>query len=416
MAQDTIIAEPAGVPRPAAWPALWLAAAALVYGLFGSPTPDAPGWPELAAGLCLVLAAGPLAAPAAAAGAGLAARTGPRWPLVAALAFALALWPALIRGLAAGWPAVAILRDLVPLLFLFLPLLVARRLAAALGTDGALRLAAGALALIGVAFAARYFAITGLPVGWLGPAAPTDGLLYLPNSPAVLFAAVLLPLLAVERLARPAPDGWPAALVLLAGGALCAAALAATLQRAALTAAAVAVALALARRAGDRPGLVLTAVAVGAAALAVEADWVGRLGGLLLWKSAVVGLNQHAAEIAVALEIAGRSPAHALFGAGWGTLLETPTVPGYRVGYLHALPLYLLAKAGVIGLLAVGLYLLALLPAFGRLWCGRPALAAAATAALPIGLLVQPSFKYLGFGLVLTVVALAAARPDGPEA
>jgi hypothetical protein len=400
--------EPHEAAAGAAWPAVWLALAAVVYGLFGSPTPDAPGWAELAAGICLVLAAGPLTGAAAAAGADLRARRGPGWPAVAALGFAIALWPALIRGMAAGWPAATMVRDLLPLAFLFLPLFLARRLAGALGAEAAVRLVAGTLALVGVLFAARYFAITGLQVGWLGEQAPSDGLLYLANSPAVPFAAVLLPLLAFERLAGPHPARWPAALAMLAGGALCAAALAATLQRAALAAAGLAAALYLARRAIDRPQAVLAAVAAGAALLALEGDWAGRLGQLLAWKTAEVGLNQHAAEIAVALDVAARSPGHALFGAGWGALFESPAVPGYRVGYLHALPLYLLAKGGILGLLAVGVYLLALAPAFARLWAGRPALASAAAAPLAVGLLIQPSFKYLGFGLVLTLVALAA--------
>lgn len=393
------------------WPAVWLALAAVIYGLFGSPTPDAPGLAELAAGLCLVLAAGPVTASANAAGLALHGRGGPAWEVVAALAFALALWPALARGLTAGWPAQAMLRDLLPLAFLFLPLFLAKRLADAIGPEAALRLMAAALALIGVAFAARFFVIAGVRVGWLGGDAPSDGLLYLPNSPAVPFAAVLLPLLACERLASLHPGRWLAALALLAGGALCIAALAATLQRAALAAGALAAALYIVRRLAERPVILPAALALAAAAVAVEADWVGRLGGLLAWKSAAVGFNQHAAEIAVAMDVAGRSPGHALLGAGWGAMFESPAVPGYLVGYLHALPLYLLAKAGALGLLAVGVYLLALSPGYWRLWTAQPALAAAATGPLAIGLIVQPSFKYLGFGLVLTLAALADSRP-----
>ena len=138
------------------------------------------------------------------------------------------------------------------------------------------------------------------------------------------------------------------------------------------------------------------------------------LAELLILKTALVGLNQHGAEIAVAADLASASVGRILVGGGWGLLLETPAVPGYRVAYLHALPLYMLVKTGLLGTLLLLAYLGLLAGScVPQLWRQSPALCLAVLAPLCIGLMVQPSFKYLSFGLLLGCLALTKSDRAG---
>jgi hypothetical protein len=157
--------------------------------------------------------------------------------------------------------------------------------------------------------------------------------------------------------------------------------------------------------------LALAGVLCGAAAW-LAGDWLLRLWALLVWKTQMFGGNQHFAEIAAAAEAAGRSAGQALFGAGWGALVDTPAAPELPVSYLHALPLYVLVKAGVLGLAALTAYAAGLVPFLLRLWRRDAALFLATAAPLLLGAIVQPTFKFLTYGLLLALPVLAAA----PEA
>lgn len=395
-----------------------LALALLLYGAASSPAPTSPGGVEAAIALLLIVAVGARGMVWAASGAGLLTRR-PCWqeeaPWLGMAALALpplALLPT-VRALAEGWPAAALPRDLVPLAYLFLPLLLAP---AWLGrADGAaLRraawwLAAG-LTAAGLVFAARFLAITGAWGRGLAAPAPSDGLLYLANDPSVGFAAILLSCLALRGLARPSPARLLGAALAGAGALLCLAALALTLQRAALTAWAGCVLVFLVGLAARRPALWLTLPPVLALAYGLAGDTLATLARLLVEKTRLVGFNQHDAEIAATLAFVAESPLRLLFGGGWGALLDSPAVPTQKVGYLHALPLYLLAKAGIVGLLLGLGYLLALAATALRALPHAPALLLACAGPLAVGALIQPSFKYLSFGLCLTLVTLLAAQ------
>lgn len=386
-----------------------------VYGAFSSPTPDDPSLAELAAALLLLLAVGPGRALAVGAGAWLVTPGAQAWQLVGTLAMIALVWLPSLVGAADGAPAARILRDALPLLFLFIPLFLSAAEPAESRDNGLGRALLVGLAAIGLLFAGRFFAISGAVPGAMQMLVRSDGLLYLANSPAVLFAAIALPLGALE-LSRAAdrPLGGRLALLAvgLAGGGLCLAALAATLQRAALAAAALAFVLFALRAVLVRPAAALPLAALVPAVWWAAGPYLSGLVELLVLKTELVGLNQHGAEIAVAADSLASSLGKALIGGGWGLLLETPAVPGYRVAYLHALPLYMVVKTGLIGTLLLLAYLGLLGGAASALWRRSPALCLAVLAPLAVGFLVQPSFKYLTYGLLLAVLTpgLAKAR------
>ncbi|WP_247882730.1 hypothetical protein [Azospirillum sp. TSA2s] len=184
--------------------ALSMTAAMLLYGGLSVPAPPALRGAELSIGLLTLAAVGwkwPLAVAS-----GHALRTpwgvgqsDMRWMPVAVAAFTWLLWVPLLRGAALGWEAADILRDVVPLVFLFLPALLVPALRS--GGDRTVRALASGLAMAGLLLALRWWRQADWGFGAIGRRAMADGGVYLLNAPSVLFAAVLLPALALSLVA-----------------------------------------------------------------------------------------------------------------------------------------------------------------------------------------------------------------------
>lgn len=336
------------------------------------------------------------------------------WEPVAVLAFAALLWPPLTRGLAHGAAPVDVLRDVVPLLYLFLPVLLVPVLRRA--GPRAVTALAGALALAGVLFALRWWRQAEWGFGAVGARAMADGPRYFLNAPSVLFAGVLLPVVALGLAARGGVRRWVGAAVLLIPGMLCLGALAGAVHRMALGLAVLAIAMAAAWWLRRRPWLVLTCVCVAMAGFQALPD--GVLTGAVQQvaeKSRLTGTNARIEEAAAVLEQVGGSPLSLLFGDGWGALISNPAVGGWRVSYTHTLLSYALLKAGLLGFAALLAYLLGLLPTALLLMRGNPPLAWAVLPPLVMALGLHTSFKYLDCGLLMTLLVLASENSANAE-
>lgn len=380
--------------------AIGLALVALAYGGFGSPTPDAPGLVEAVVGLGLILACG-LTRPVVALSGALIADPASRLTMRvgAACLMVLAGVPTL-TGLVAGHQAALMLRDLLPLLFLFLPVLLMPG-----EPDRQRRLLALALALIGAAFALRHLWLVGLRISTADGA--NDGFLYLANSPAVPFAALAGGMLVLQ------PDGraWQR---LLGGamGVIGVLVLLLTLQRAALAGVALGLAGMLALRLAGSARLAVLVPVIGGALLLLFAEPLAAALGLVVDKSRAVGSNARLAEAAVILSLAVADPWRFLLGAGWGAEFASPAVGGMRVGYTHGFATYLLFKAGLVGLVAGTLYVAALALAALRAMGAHPMLMLAAIPPVLGALTVYTSYKYLALGLLLALITRADPAPS----
>lgn len=439
---------PALAPDPdlpgAAGAAVALAAALSVHGAASLPAPDALGSAELAVAGLLVLAVGPRRLARLAAGRTLVATDASRFEQDATLALVVLATVPLARGLARGWWAGDAVRDLVSLGFLFLPLALApladrpavrafARPALTLGLAGA-----------GVAFALRWWTEAGWRFGTIGTAPMDDGEGYLLNSPAVLFAALWLPVAAAGLVAGAAPASAGGARgvgrlcvagAAALGGVLCLAALVAAVHRAALAFSAVAIGLwavgALVRRSPDRPGcdprpsgpataapvIIASAAAIAALlglVLTVELPLPGAL-AQMVDKTRQVGTNARTAEWGAVLAAIGRDPITLAIGDGWGALLNNPAVGGLAVSYTHNLVAYMLLKAGLVGVLVTVGYLSWWSAPMSRLAATAPGLAIAAGVPLANGLVAHTSFKFLTFGLLLCLVRVAGAPPPAAK-
>ena len=185
-----------------------LIVALAVYGLFGVPAPGRLSWREIAVGGGLVLASGVIRPLLVGTGFMLVDPKARLHDVVGTAAFNYLLWVPLLRGVLSGTDADDIVRDVIPLMFLFLPILLVPR-------DGTnRRILVLGLAAVGVVFALRWW-WPGMAFRQVGSFVMPEGDGYLLNSPTVLFAAVWLPLLALERLERrPGPLSFAVVLLL----------------------------------------------------------------------------------------------------------------------------------------------------------------------------------------------------------
>ena len=368
-----------------------------VYALFGVPAPGRLGWHEIAVGGGLVLATGivrPLLV-----GSGFMLRD-PRARLhdvVGTAAFNYLLWVPLVRAAISGTEIDDIVRDVIPLMFLFLSVLLVPA-----GNTGHRILVLG-LAMVGVVFALRWW-WPGLAIRQVGQTVMPEGDGYLLNSPTVLFAAVWLPLLALEKLdRRPGPLSFALMLLLCCAAVIAGSSLAGAVHRAALTMAVVAV-IGFAAWQAPRKPLLPTLLLAGLVAAALAG---GQLAGTIqqvAWKTETYGLNERSAEAAAVLEQVGASWSDLLLGQGWGALVRSPAVGGMWVSYTHSFATYMLLKTGLIGCLATLAYFLSMVPASLRLMRTDPSLAVALMPPLGLGLFAHTSFKYMCFGLLLTIL------------
>lgn len=379
-----------------------------LYGLFSAPAPPDLRLTEGAIGLLLVLAVGIRRPLYVVTGHALRAADAAPWEAPVILALAWLLWVPLMRGVWVGWAPGDALRDVVPLLYLFLPILLVPLLRAE--PDQAIRALSWGLMLAGAGFALRWWKQANWGFGAVGLRVMADGGAYLLNAPSVLFAAIALPVTGLRMAARGGVARRALGLVCLAGGVLCLAALAGAVHRMALGVATLAFVAVGCWWAHRMPVAVGLAVFLTAGAAVAFPDAV--LGALLqvAEKNRLAGANTRWEEAAAVLDQAVAGPGNLLFGQGWGALIANPAVGGWRVSYTHTLPTYALAKTGVLGVLALAAYFIAVASRAMIALRRDPPLAWAVLPPLAMALGVHTSFKYLDTGMLLTLLLLAAER------
>lgn len=373
--------------------------ALFLYALCGVPTPDNPGPVEALIGLLLVVAVG--------FGRGvqvlnLASLRG--WERAGAALLLYGLSIPCIVALLSGNAFSLVLRDLIPFIFLLLPLFLYPLTAA---KEKYAPLLTAGVAGVGIAFAARLlWSIFG--GGRVGPGLDP---FYLANAPTVMFAALICLGLAGSALyhAVTLPS-------LVRAGALAAfslpplIAMALVMQRATMGLVAGCLALWLVLAFVRNPGRAIFPFLVLVAAALAGHEILGSVYQSLLQKTAQVGFNMRGQELLAVLGSISRSIPVAVFGRGWGATFESPAVGGVAVNFTHSLLTGVLLKTGLCGLSLALLWLGTLANLAARLVWQKPVLALALTGPLVIDVFLYASYKSLDFGLVLLLVPLWALR------
>lgn len=359
----------------------------------GSPTPDNLGLIEIFVGLLLILATTDLRL--------FQPRTAEPWRGRAQAVMLYGLTVPVAAGLAMGAAPVAMLRDIVPFLFMLLPFFIYVR-----PHPLSQLLVTGIVVAAGVIFAAR--AAAHPVIHWLMGYKPamTDTL-YLANAPTVLLAALLLLGLAGRALytgatlRRLLPAAVMAALALIPLAAMTLAK-----QRAGLGAVAVYGGCLMLAAVIRRPVRALTP-ALFILMAAVLGGGVGlKIYHVLTLKTEMVGANMRWQEAAAVFDSLDENPLYGLFGKGWGAQIRSLAVGGETVNFTHSLLTSYWLKTGLCGLVLVLLYLFELGALLARGMRQYPLLVAAIALPMLIDVLLYASFKSLDFGLILLLIPL----------
>ncbi|MCB1721463.1 MAG: hypothetical protein KDI11_06895 [Alphaproteobacteria bacterium] len=377
-----------------------LCLAILIYGAWGSPTPDMPGALELLIAALLAVGVGI----SGFIGAFIFRAKAPGWKQAGQILLIFGLSVPLLSGLWAGYERGFIIRDLVAFGFMVLPVFLSPLMQVQASMGRFLLYAAVALGLL---FALRAsFDVPGMAAG--------EALFYLANMPSVLFAAVFLGGTAMQIFVRDFTlHATLTAFALLALAGVSLWSMIEMQQRASLGVFVLSMVciygLCLWRNA--RRSFVLVCFLV----VLVVFLWpeIGDVLNDMERKTALVGGNMRVEEWRAVWGEISVHPLSLFLGQGWGATFSSPAVADIQVNYTHGLLSSLLLKTGLIGFFLGGVYLLALARTGLRLFAHAPVLALALAGPILIDVFLYASFKSLDFGLMLALVVACGFYGDG---
>lgn len=395
--------------------------------VFSSPMPLKPGMAEALMGFGLTVGALLLAA-------SLVSRINRVLQILALCIVYLSIVP-LITGIARGNELSDMARDFLPLMFITtLPLLIGYSqqgrdlthqirillgVIVAVGVVSALQFYNGILELFGSMemYLSRY---THRPVeaenttNWLAWLLRPLGLEHLEyqtllvkcQDPALLFAAIYLGCLGMSFVLIKPRRGL-LGLGALGGGGLCAYAFASLGMRAFSALLALSVALFVVHLIKYRrfPFWVLMGAAL--VLLLLFYDPLSALISQMWAKQQTEGLSGRHLEVFAVMDSIASSKDKLLFGVGWGGTFANPIYEAASTRYTHSLFTYWLLKTGIIGCLVMVFFVFTLCRQLDLrgVWVSghRLAILLATISVVLIGLLFEPTYKMLSFGMVLGV-------------
>lgn len=376
--------------------------AIVLYALWGSPTPDHPGVLEgLIAGL-LVMSAGIQGLQTA------LHFDGRRkaWFAAGQMLFVTGLSVPVIVGAVQGNSLLLALRDIIPFIFMLIPVLyypLFRQRPEFVKPLLTVILFAGIMSGLRASldFMGRPFALFFL--------SQDDELYYLANVPTVLFASLFFTGLAVQKFvqARSLRDFLKSSLCFPL--ILCTILpLALTMQRASIGIFIFYTLFSCLYFLIRSPRkMIILLILVGVVFwpfISVAQDVLASLA----YKTSLVGGNMRLEDLQAVWGEVSHSPLTLLFGKGWGAVFSSPAVGGVEVNFTHNLFTSFLLKTGFLGLGLAAVYLLTLAwPLFWRVLPSDPLFAMALGGPLFIDVFLYASFKSLDFGLILLLLMVA---------
>ena len=372
--------------------------ACVVYAFFGSPTPERFGVVECIVGVLLAYSIG--------LGGVYDVMTRQQlenrrfWKNSGQVFLLYGLSVPVLVGVIGGYGVAALLRDIIPFLFLFLPLFLNRVVR---GDSKNFKAIFFAVILIGLVFSLRSLSMR---FELFCPIWCSSELFYLENMPSVLFACLFLIGLAFHSLMHNVSvRASTVFLVLLMLSLLPILSMILTLQRASLGAVLVYVVVMIILSFCRMPlRSVRVIVALSVALLIINISF-SNVFSVLMTKNEKVGFNMRPQEIAAVWEVVSVNPMNLLFGLGWGAQFNSPAVGGLSVNFTHNFFSSILLKSGLLGIIFALSYVLGLLERLSRVIIKSPMIGLAITAPVLIDLTLYASFKSLDFGLLLLMIS-----------
>jgi len=369
--------------------------ALLLYTMFSSPTPDTLGLPEIIIGLLLA--------------AFVRIQVTNQDNKLPFLGLMYGLTLPIIFSIISGFPLLDIIRDIIPFLFLFTVLFYGW------GGQSHPIYFIKIVVITGIIFSFRtclsYHEVLLTPSLW-GYGPPAD-LLYLANSPEVLFSALCCIGYGLKLLMQDNQKLKAIALLGLSAPPLMAMILMS--QRAGIGSVILFVTIFLSYTLYTRPKWGLIFIITMALLMIILWPILGQAIEGLWIKTELVGLNSRIEEWATVLKIISKDSITLLFGEGWGARIENPAVGGINVTYTHSFISSLLLKTGAIGTIIILLACLkpvsnALKSVYFDVKGTDFILLGAISFPFLISVFLYASYKSLGFGLILLIFSVLATR------
>jgi hypothetical protein len=313
------------------WRVLFFFMGLVCYAAFSSPTPDEFSWAEVTVLTLLGMSVTP-----------------PKLDKVggAEIFLGYGLTVPIFLALVRGHDLVAVMRDLIPFLFLFLPMAYKDVADSKHFMPYFPRL----LVLMGLLFSLRTVGAAwrgeGFDLWEFSSSVPPD-FLYLANSPEVLFAELALQAWAFHYLGML--GNWGRGVLMFFLAAIPIVAMSIMQQRAFLSVSLVYVLCLSGLVLWKNPKGFLRCLLFLGVATALLYPFLENIFSRLMLKTQLVGLNSRLQEWAAVRDILSVSAARTFFGMGWGEVFENPAVGGLPVGYTHSLLSSLWLKTGLVG-------------------------------------------------------------------
>jgi len=381
--------------------------AVILYAAFSTPFPRNPGLFELVVG-CLVVI-----------------YIGIKQPFIVFLAKGknvIPVWLYLIMffylivpivvSLINQWQFKDLIRDYIPLFYMFMPLFVAPILARSGERNILITMWVSVIA--GLILTMRYFHDVGIYPWEVGGDLLLDSGLYLLYEPMVLFSVTFLLLYGLRMLSVSWKNA-PHSLACLFLGGIVILSFVSTIQRGSIGLVLLVIALWLLINLRNKN--VLLIALVGVLIIYMGQEYLGSVARIFLEKHEAVGSNNKLSELFEIISVLlGEGVFGFLFGIGWGGVYNSPSEIHVAIRFTHSMFTFFLLKTGVLGLLLFCSYFFyvtrLVLKGIGNNSIG----VYASIPPLIYGLLLQPTYKTLGFGLVLSIVFAISIVSDSAVA
>jgi len=380
----------------------WMLVAVLVvYGVFSMPFPDEYGIPELIIGVLLILVC---MGQAFTFFVNIGKTENFAWLIPFVWMLVVPSFIGIVR-----WDIGDIIRDIVPLFYLFLPVILIPWAKKINDSDFVRKFYVSAMVIAGSGFALKYFTTQEIGYEDLGSGVFMINLKYYSYDPTVTFTAIFGLLFALMLFQSASKGKYLAIILYIAVSLLAVGALGGIAQRAPLAILFLCLVTFMFRYARKSLMLVCIFIIFLLAIIVYFQDVIFPLYSLLVEKSEAVGVNGKVDEIELIINILTDSWFNTLFGLGWGGIYYN-TVLSSEIRFSHSVLGFYLLKTGFIGTAVMSLYAIWLIKRYVRVFAYTwrndvtqlPLLFAIGSA--PIIAMLQPTYKTLSFGLILTLI------------
>jgi len=388
--------------------------AMIIYAVSSEPTPDIIGVDEILIGSLLVLSF--IRSGLIVLGLFFLQRRNYIEKIVYMIFVYMFIVPSMIGILKEGNNLGDYIRDIIPLLYLFLPIFIISLIKAEPELKIWYKIILLSVIFIGIIFSLRFYLYMKDYIEYIGTLIIHGDKTYIFASPTILFSSIFLTLLGIYNIYKFKFPNLLKGSIYIFGGLLSFVVFTAVIMRAnilfflaSVMFFLLAIFIKSLREFRILPTIMILSIIF--VFIVININNIEGIFNLILKKFQAVGTNQRIEEFKYILDLLKENSIDFLLGKGWGAVLyDNPT--GGNTRYTHNIFSFLLFKTGIVGLFIFMIYLLYFAYSLALLFINikqnfvYTILILSFCSTLMIGMFIQPLFKMLGFGLILSLITL----------